>query len=185
MDASAMVSSRGCPLSGQLFQPVCWAILRQNHAPGDGRRRQRLSGRASQTIRSEGEMGAEASTRSVATGYVRTLLDAVQDGARSPRPVGLSAVLAEAGLGAALPDTPRLPHDAVSAIWMAALRLTGDAQLGLHVGEQVRPGSFDALGQLLMTCATLGEAACACSTSPTIPTGPAGATASRPSSQRR
>lgn len=103
-------------------------------------------------------MGVEAQ-RSVAAGYVRTLLDAVQDSVHAPRRTSAAAVLVEAGLGAALPDTPRLPHDAVSAIWMAALRLTGDAQLGLHVGEQVRPGSFDALGQLLMTCATLGEAA--------------------------
>lgn len=101
-----------------------------------------------------------AQPRSVATGYVRTLLDAVQDGARhATRPVTIAAVLTEASLAADLLDTTRLPHDAVSAIWLAALRLTGDAQLGLHVGEQVRPGSFDALGQLLMTCATLGEAA--------------------------
>lgn len=104
-------------------------------------------------------MGAESTTRSVATGYVRTLLDAVQDSAHAPRRVNIAAVLAEAGLAPDLPDGPRLPHDVVSAIWLAALRLTGDAQLGLHVGEQVRPGSFDALGQLLMTCATLGEAA--------------------------
>jgi AraC-like DNA-binding protein len=145
--------------SARLFQAVRWAILRQNDAPGDGRGRQPLSVRAKAAIRPEGEMGVEANTRSVATGYVQTLLDAVQEGARSPRPVGIATVLAEAGLGPALPEVPRLPHDAVSAIWLAALRLTGDAQLGLHVGEQVRPGSFDALGQLLMTCATLGEAA--------------------------
>lgn len=103
-------------------------------------------------------MGADIQ-RSVATGYVRTLLDAVQDSAHAPRRISNAAVLAEAGQGSDLPDLPRLPHDVVSAIWRAALRLTGDAQLGLHVGEQVRPGSFDALGQLLMTCATLGEAA--------------------------
>lgn len=100
-----------------------------------------------------------ASPRSVAAGYVRTLLDAVQDSARATRRISSAAVLAEAGLPPDLPETARLPHDMVSAIWLAALRLTGDAHLGLHVGEQVRPGSFDALGQLLMTCATLGEAA--------------------------
>lgn len=100
-----------------------------------------------------------AQSRSVAAGYVRTLLDAVQDSAHATRRVSSAAVLAEAGLAPDLPDAARLPHDMVSAIWLAALRLTGDAQLGLHVGEQVRPGSFDALGQLLMTCATLGEAA--------------------------
>lgn len=100
-----------------------------------------------------------AGSRSVAAGYVRTLLDAVQESAHATRRISSAAVLAEAGLAPNLPDTARLPHDMVSAIWLAALRLTGDAQLGLHVGEQVRPGSFDALGQLLMTCATLGEAA--------------------------
>lgn len=97
--------------------------------------------------------------RSVAAGYVRTLLDALRD--RTARPVAADQVLREAGLSPALLDNPegRLPHDAVSAIWQAALRLTGDANLGLHVGEQVRPGSFDALGHLLMSCETLREAA--------------------------
>ncbi|WP_300299712.1 AraC family transcriptional regulator [Ferrovibrio sp.] len=97
--------------------------------------------------------------RSVAAGYVRTLLDAVRDG--TARPAAPDQVLAEAGLPPALLDTAegRLPHDAVSAIWQAAQRLTGDSHLGLHVGEQVRPGSFDALGHLLMSCETLREAA--------------------------
>ncbi len=98
-------------------------------------------------------------SRSVAAGYVRTLLDAVRD--RTARPVSPDRVLREAGLSPAVIDNPegRLPHDTVSAIWQAALRLTGDASLGLHVGEQVRPGSFDALGHLLMSCETLREAA--------------------------
>lgn len=98
--------------------------------------------------------------RSVAAGYVRTLLDALRD-QRTAQPVSAEQVLREAGLSPALLDTPegRLPHDAVSAIWLAALRLTGDGNLGLHVGEQVRPGSFDALGHLLMSCETLREAA--------------------------
>lgn len=103
--------------------------------------------------------GPQAVPRSVAAGYVRTLLDAVSDSML--RPVTAAAVLSAAGLPAGLVDDPavRLPHDAVSAIWQAALRLTGDRHLGLHVGERVRPGSFDALGQLLMTCTSLGEAA--------------------------
>jgi AraC-like DNA-binding protein len=94
---------------------------------------------------------------SVAAGYVRTLLDVVHDSHRAAAP---AEVLAAAGLPGTLLDeqTRRLSHDAVSAIWLAAQRLTGDAALGLHVGEQVRPGSFDALGQLLMTCGSLREA---------------------------
>jgi AraC-like DNA-binding protein len=37
-------------------------------------------------------------------------------------------------------------------------RLTGDAQLGLHLGEAVRPGYYGVLGYLIMSCATLGDA---------------------------
>lgn len=105
------------------------------------------------------ETGPEDWPRSVATGYVRTLLDAVQ--AHGHRSAAAAVILTEAGLPASLLDGPasRLPHDAVSRIWLTAQRLTGDAALGLHVGEQVRPGSFDALGQLLMNCETLREAA--------------------------
>ena len=38
------------------------------------------------------------------------------------------------------------------------LALSGDADLGLHLGEAVRPGHFGVLGYLLMSCATLGDA---------------------------
>ena len=107
----------------------------------------------------DSEASADGVPRSVAAGYVRTLLDAVRDSAA--RPAQPEQVLAFAGLQPAMLDDPagRLPHDAVSAIWLAAQRLTGDGHLGLHVGEQVRPGSFDALGLLLMSCDTLREAA--------------------------
>lgn len=105
------------------------------------------------------EISAEGVPRSVAAGYVRTLLDAVRDSAA--RPAAPAQVLAEAGLPPGVLDdaASRLSHDAVSAIWLAAQRLTGDSHLGLHVGEQVRPGSFDALGHLLMSCDSLREAA--------------------------
>jgi hypothetical protein len=43
-----------------------------------------------------GEMGAEPTARSVATGYVRTLLDAVRDSQHGLRPASGSDVLAEA-----------------------------------------------------------------------------------------
>ncbi|MFC3675224.1 AraC family transcriptional regulator [Ferrovibrio xuzhouensis] len=103
-----------------------------------------------------------APPRSVAAGYVHTLLDAVAASGGAPGQVTAAAVLAAAGLPAGLvaqAHDGRLPHDAVSAIWQAALRLTGDRHLGLHVGERVQPGSFDALGHLLMTCDSLREAA--------------------------
>jgi len=105
------------------------------------------------------DTGPEDWPRSVAAGYVRTLLDAVQR--HGHRAVPPPDILAEAGLPSGLLDgaASRLPHNAVSKLWLAAQRLTGDAALGLHVGEQARPGSFDALGQLLMNCETLREAA--------------------------
>lgn len=38
------------------------------------------------------------------------------------------------------------------------VRLTGDEQLGLHIGEAVRPGYYGVLGYLIMSCATLADA---------------------------
>jgi AraC-like DNA-binding protein len=38
------------------------------------------------------------------------------------------------------------------------VRLTGDEQLGLHLGEAVRPGYYGVLGYLIMSCATLADA---------------------------
>lgn len=95
--------------------------------------------------------------RTVAAGYVATLVEAVTAAGR----ISAAELLAAAGL----PPDPgrggdrRLPHDAVSRLWQAALAASGDGDLGLHVGERVRPGSFSALGHLLMSCASLREAA--------------------------
>lgn len=38
------------------------------------------------------------------------------------------------------------------------VRLTGDANLGLHLGEAMRPGYYGVLGYLIMSCATLADA---------------------------
>jgi AraC-like DNA-binding protein len=38
------------------------------------------------------------------------------------------------------------------------VRLSGDEQLGLHLGEAVRPGYYGVLGYLIMSCATLADA---------------------------
>ncbi|WP_447594991.1 AraC family transcriptional regulator [Aquipseudomonas campi] len=38
------------------------------------------------------------------------------------------------------------------------VRLTGDEQLGLHLGEAIRPGYYGVLGYLIMSCATLADA---------------------------
>lgn len=96
--------------------------------------------------------------RSVAAGYVATVIEAVTAAGR----ISAAALLAQAGLPADLGHggDRRLAHDAVSRLWLAAAAAAGDDDdLGLHVGERVRPGSFSALGHLLMSCATLREAA--------------------------
>lgn len=38
------------------------------------------------------------------------------------------------------------------------VQLSGDEQLGLHLGEAVRPGYYGVLGYLIMSCATLADA---------------------------
>lgn len=38
------------------------------------------------------------------------------------------------------------------------VQLSGDQQLGLHLGEAVRPGHYGVLGYLIMSCATLADA---------------------------
>src|SRR5690606_37433285 len=38
------------------------------------------------------------------------------------------------------------------------VRLTGDDNLGLHLGEAMRPGYYGVLGYLIMSCATLAAA---------------------------
>ncbi|NNN25437.1 MULTISPECIES: AraC family transcriptional regulator [Pseudomonas] len=40
----------------------------------------------------------------------------------------------------------------------AGVRLSGDDNLGLHLGEAVRPGYYGVLGYLIMSCATLSAA---------------------------
>jgi AraC-like DNA-binding protein len=51
----------------------------------------------------------------------------------------------------------RLPHSTVRAFWREAVRETGDAAVGLHIGETVRPAAFDALGYVFRFSRTLGD----------------------------
>ena len=44
------------------------------------------------------------------------------------------------------------------ALLDAGARLSGDAHFGLHVGEQVRPGTFSVYGLVLMACSDFGQA---------------------------
>ncbi|AKQ63923.1 Transcriptional regulator, AraC family [Myxococcus hansupus] len=72
----------------------------------------------------------------------------------------IEPLLKEAGVPrAALEDADaRLPHEVALDVWHRAVRLSGDASLGIHAAESVRPGAFDVLDYTLRSSATLGEA---------------------------
>jgi AraC-like DNA-binding protein len=55
------------------------------------------------------------------------------------------------------PDA-RIPLRQLDAIWNRAAALTGDAHLGLHLGESVSADSFGLLSYLGASCATWGDA---------------------------
>ncbi len=51
-----------------------------------------------------------------------------------------------------------LDADTFEVLMLEAVRLSQDPFLGLHAGEEVKPGYLGALGYIAMSCATLGEA---------------------------
>ncbi len=52
----------------------------------------------------------------------------------------------------------RLPSPAVERVWQAAVTLSGDEFLGLHMAEQYRTGAISILGYVLLNCPTVGDA---------------------------
>lgn len=52
----------------------------------------------------------------------------------------------------------RLPHDEVPQFWRALVEATGDADIGLHLGEVMKPRLLDVVGYLLLASRDLGEA---------------------------
>lgn len=93
---------------------------------------------------------AHANTASLA--YLRGLLDYLQ--ARGVTPGQLLE-----GRHINLEDRDaRLPESECAALFDRAATLLGDDAIGLHAGEQIRPGHYGALGYVAMNCATLGEA---------------------------
>lgn len=52
----------------------------------------------------------------------------------------------------------RVAASAYLELLAEGVRLTGDEQLGLHLGEAIRPGYYGVLGYLIMSCATLADA---------------------------
>lgn len=95
-------------------------------------------------------MTARANT--VAVGYLHALFDYARN-----RGLSLAALQAELPFDANDRDA-RLPESVGAALFDRAAALLGDDALGLHVGEQVRPGHYGALGFVAMNCTHLGDA---------------------------
>jgi len=106
-----------------------------------------------QGFRNNGQPGSALG--SVSAAYVQALLDtAVARGAVR------ETLLSRAGLGEAQLADPawRLDLPGLLRLFDLARAQNGDALVGLHMGMQVRPRSFSALGYAAMSCRKLGEA---------------------------
>lgn len=89
---------------------------------------------------------------SASLAYLRGLLDYVQ--ARGLEPARLLQ-----GRAIDLEDRDaRLPESVCAELFDRAAKRLNDDALGLHAGEQIRPGHYGVLGYVAMNCATLGEA---------------------------
>lgn len=90
------------------------------------------------------------------TGFCRMLTDYLV-----ARGVDVSPVLAAMGVTAdhLMDIDGRIPRRAFLASFEVAQAITGDPDLGLHVGENVRPANFGVLGYLMMSCETMRQAA--------------------------
>jgi len=90
----------------------------------------------------------------VINSYVQTLVEAARARGADPEEM-LAPLRAEH----AVLDQPgqRLPINLMTRLWQQTAEMTGDLDLGLHVGEAMRPGSFHILAPVLMNCATLGD----------------------------
>jgi AraC-like DNA-binding protein len=95
-------------------------------------------------------MTARANT--VAVGYLHALFDYARN-----HGLGLEALQAELAFDASDRDA-RVPEAVGAELFDRAARLLDDDALGLHVGEQVRPGHYGALGFVAMNCARIDEA---------------------------
>jgi len=67
-------------------------------------------------------------------------------------------MLQNEGVEASLVKEPeaRLPHAVVIRLWEAAVRITGDRDLGLHAAEAIQPGDFGAIDYVARTSQTFG-----------------------------
>lgn len=93
---------------------------------------------------------ARVNTASVA--YLKALFDYTQ-----AHDLSMEKLLA--GTLPALQDKDaRLSESECAALFDRAAQTLGDENLGLHVGETIRPGHYGVLGYVAMNCSTLGEA---------------------------
>lgn len=86
--------------------------------------------------------------------YLRGLRDYLQ-----ARQMCVADFLQEFGLAESLFDAARerIPVDLYERLLIKAGRVAGDPDIGLHVGEYIRPGHFGALGFAVMACRTAAE----------------------------
>ncbi len=100
-----------------------------------------------------GQPTGDAGTVSAA--YLNTLLEvAARAGAER------GGLLAAAGIDAAAlaHNAGRIAVERMLDLFDAAMHATADPMIGLHMGMQAQPRSFNALGYAAMSCRTLGEA---------------------------
>lgn len=92
---------------------------------------------------------------SISMAYVQGLLDHLDRQGIAPAPLLARVQLDPALLGQ---REQRIAASVYVDLLELGVQLSGDDNLGLHLGEAVRPGHFGVLGYLLMSCATLGDA---------------------------
>ncbi len=52
----------------------------------------------------------------------------------------------------------KIPGSISQKVWQKAEELTNDANIGLHLGEQIHPSTLGLVGFVMLSCGTLGEA---------------------------
>jgi len=74
--------------------------------------------------------------------------------------VSRGKLLRDAAISAAELDNPMgsIRSTADQSLWPCAIRETGDAAIGLHIGERARIQGLGLVGYMLMNCPNLGEA---------------------------
>lgn len=76
------------------------------------------------------------------------------------RGVSPDAVCQSAGISSDLLTKPdeKVVGEISQKVWQTAEELLGDADIGLHLGEQIHPSTLGLVGFVMLSCATLGEA---------------------------